>query len=229
MIKVLDHGYVDHIESWGKGKIDLPEAGIIEAARQSTQGSFRGWEKDQKLLKFLWDSKHSSPFEFAGMTIEIQAPIFVFREVFRHRSLSPNEASARYDRLPDINYLPTMTRLMVGDDKANKQAGTIKGAAEITFDAAAEWRAKLAQVYMDIEKLYQEGLSIGIPKEVARICLPVGRYSRARITGNLRMWLAFLTLRLAPDVQQETRDFAVAVDSIIAREFPKTWEIFNDQ
>lgn len=100
-IKVLDHGYVRLIEAWGHGDAGEAEyshdssgpvyevqaadyeCGIIEAARQSTQGSFRGWEQDEKLLKFLHDNKHNTPFEFSGMIIEVRAPIFVFREWHR--------------------------------------------------------------------------------------------------------------------------------------------------
>src|SRR5688572_3247192 len=92
------HGYVRLIEPWGTGdaghadvsiRDDLDyECGIIEAARQSTQANFRGWNHDQALLSFLYNStpKHSGPFEFAGMTIEVQAPILVFREWHRHRT-----------------------------------------------------------------------------------------------------------------------------------------------
>ena len=56
-IDVLDHGFVRFIESWGGGDHDEPEAGIIEAARQSTQGSFRGWDTDSKLLRYLYENK----------------------------------------------------------------------------------------------------------------------------------------------------------------------------
>src|SRR5437763_2378669 len=105
---VLDHGYVEFIEAWGQWKVRETEAGISEAARQSTQGSFRGWEADEKLLRFLFTNtpQHATPFEFAGMVIEVQAPIFVFREWHRHRTQSYNEMSARYAPLPDLYYLP---------------------------------------------------------------------------------------------------------------------------
>ncbi len=76
--QVLDFGYVRLVEDWGHGdQGEDMEAGIVEAARQSTQGSFRGWETDQKLLAFLYANKHSTPFEFAGMVIEVKAPIAV--------------------------------------------------------------------------------------------------------------------------------------------------------
>lgn len=108
MIRVLDHGFVRLVETWGHGdggvRVDGSgenlgedcEAGIIEAARQSTQGNFRGWEKDAQLLAFLHNHKHATPFEFAGMVVEVRAPILVFREWHRHRTQSYNEMSARY-------------------------------------------------------------------------------------------------------------------------------------
>ena len=63
-IKVLDHGFVRFVEDWGRGDASEAEAGVIEAARQSTAGAFRGWETDAKLLRFLYASepKHATPF-----------------------------------------------------------------------------------------------------------------------------------------------------------------------
>jgi thymidylate synthase (FAD) len=226
-IKVLDHGYIRFIEAWGKGDAGVNEAGIIEAARQSTQGSFRGWEQDQKLLGYLFNNKppHATPFEFAGMIIEVQAPIFVFREWHRHRTQSYNEMSARYAPLPDMNYLPTVERcLMV--NSTNKQAGAVKGSELLTHEAAIGWLEMVDEHYKKTEALYQFGLHLGIPKELARIPIPVGRYSRMRASTNLRNWLAFLTLRMDEGAQWEIRQFANAVGTVIAEQFPKTWELF---
>jgi len=240
-IKVLDFGYVKHIESWGTGEVGQSynknpqsfeyhrdfEVGIIEAARQSTQGSFRGWENDKKLLSYLYNNSHSTPFEFSGMVIEVQAPIFVFREWHRHRTQSYNEMSARYSPLPDINYTPTKERCFLTQE-TNKQAqGTGKG--ELNDINCEMWLSNTVRVYEEFEKHYQLGLSIGIPKELARIILPVGRYSRMRASANLRNWLAFLTLRMAPNAQYEIRMFANAVGEIIKEEFPRTWELFKDK
>src|SRR3990167_11190088 len=107
-MKILDHGYVELVTPnglWGS------DEAIIEAARMSTGKGFQGWgpidvyrdgtkvgEKsgDEKLLAYLWDNKHNTPFEMAGMVIEVKAPIFVFREWRRHRAQSSKEMSARY-------------------------------------------------------------------------------------------------------------------------------------
>jgi len=74
---VLDHGYVSLVETWGS------DESIVEAARMSTGKGFQGWDKDEKFLKFLYDNKHSTPFEMAGAIFEIKAPIFIFREWHR--------------------------------------------------------------------------------------------------------------------------------------------------
>lgn len=108
-IQVLNEGYVQLIETWGS------DERIIESARQSTTGAFKGWGKececcfghqlceypggewgpcseckgkgiiegDEKLLRYLYENKHMSPFEMAGAIFEVQAPIFVFREWHR--------------------------------------------------------------------------------------------------------------------------------------------------
>lgn len=231
-IDVLDHGFVRLIESWGQGDNLNPldnEAGIIEAARQSTQGSFRGWEKDERLLKFLYNNKHLTPFEFSGMIIEVKAPIFVFREWHRHRVFSFNEMSARYSPLPNENYIPTVERLMLGSKDGNKQAGPVKGSDDLTVERAELFQRNLRDSNSNFELEYQRSMSRGVPKELARCGMPVGRYSQMRASTCLRNWLGFLTLRMSPQAQWEIREYANAVAEIIKSEFPRTYSLFEDE
>lgn len=235
-IEVLDHGYVEFIEAWGTGHsgrddvIGYPhdyEVGIIEAARQSTQGSFRGWDQDAKLLAYLYNNKHMTPFEFAGMVLEVQAPIFVFREWHRHRTQSYNEASARYAPLPDLNYIPSIERLM-RDGGANKQA-LGSGPMKLTAAYAEEFQEELKRQYASDEVIYQNALYQGVPKELARLVLPVGRYSKMRASANLRNWLAFMTLRCDPAAQWEIQQYANAVAEIIEAKFPQTYALWRNE
>jgi thymidylate synthase (FAD) len=243
--KILDHGYVEFIEAWGTGKAGRPdptcnidgeenpcdyECGIIEAARQSTQASFRGWEEDEKLLSFLFSGKpqHATPFEFAGCVIEVQAPIMVFREWHRHRTQSYNEMSGRYAPLPNLNYLPTSTRILqVNEAGRNKQAGAIKDAPEVYVGDSIEFQGDLKTLYQAEEDFYQKWLNRGVAKELARLPIGVGRYSRMRAQANLRNWLAFMTLRADPAAQWEIQQYAHAVGKILEEKFPKTWGLFN--
>ncbi|MGW8145073.1 MAG: FAD-dependent thymidylate synthase [Anaerolineales bacterium] len=221
MKKLLDHGYIELVEVWGS------DERFIEAARMSTSKGFEGWEKDEKLLAYLYNNKHSTPFEMGGMIIEVKAPIFVFREWHRHRTQSYNEMSARYIPLPDENYIPTRQRIIDGSKTTdNKQAMGVKELDTYKIDA---WLANLDQLYGEIQRVYEEGLSIGIPKELARLPVSVARYSRMRASANLRNWLAFLTLRKASAAQWEIRQYADSVGELIAEHFPRTWALFENE
>lgn len=266
-IPILDHGYVQLVETWGS------DERIVETARMSTNGAFRGWGPtdlgpckvcdgkgsvyggyrhphglpcdtcastgrdlkpgDEKLLKYLYENKHSTPFEFAGLVVEVQAPIMVFREWHRHRTQSYSEMSARYAPLPYANYVPTVVRCM-SVNSANKQANAVKGADELTHESALAWLEALSAYYEQGEKLYQDGLKRGIPKELARLPIPVGRYSRMRASTCLRNWLAFLTLRSDLSVeggaaQWEIRQFANAIGAMLQEAFPRTMDLFCER
>lgn len=227
-IEVLDHGYVERVETWGS------DERIIEAARMSTGKGFQGWgtqEKpgDEKLLRYLWTNKHATPFEMSGMTIEVQAPIFVVREWQRHRTQSYNEMSARYAPLPDVNYVPSVERLMRNAGGTNKQAGTVAGSRPLIENVAEMFVGDLQELYTECERLYARALEFGVPKELARIIMPVGRYTRMRASANLRNWFAFLRLRQSPAAQFEIREYAGAVACFIAEAFPRTWSLYAEE
>lgn len=254
MIHILNHGYLKLVEVWGsderiieaarmstqKGflgwgarckKCKRPLGGNANCGTCPNEDCEDAGEEpgDEKLLKYLYTNKpqHSGPFEFAGLVIEVQAPIFVFREWHRHRTQSYNEMSARYAPLPDLNYIPSVERLLI-NSKKNKQAGTIDEAEELSPEVAEAFQAALGRHYADAEEIYQTYLKVGVPKELARVHLPVGRYSRMRATANLRNWLLFLTLRMDKNAQWEIRMYANALGAIIEEKFPRTWALFAE-
>lgn len=208
----------------GPDKIDGPgDVYQLKCERCDGNGRTVG---DEKLLRFLYENQHSTPFEFAGMTVEVQAPIMVFREWHRHRTQSYSELSARYTPLPADDYVPSPDRLLIANT-TNKQASAVKGADELTLDSALEWQRELIDVYEQAERVYQSGLKRGVPKELARLPVPVGRYSRMRAQANLRNWLGFLTLRTAPNAQWEIRQYANALAQELRGAFPRTMELFD--
>lgn len=243
--KVLDHGYVGLVESWGS------DQRIVEAARMSTGKGFLGWGPkckrcgllkahedesagghveheweagDEKLLRFLWEKGHASPFEMAGMTIEVKAPLMVFREWHRHRTQSYNEMSARYVPLPDENYAPTVERVLIANvATSNKQAQG--NGRKLTEADALAWLAELGSAYEAAQRAYELGIAIGVPKEIARLSVPVGRYSAMRASANLRNWIGFLKLRCDPAAQWEIRQFAEVIADIMRDVFPWTYEV----
>lgn len=246
MAEVLDHGYVKFIESWGS------DERIIEAARMSTLKGFQGWgpfhsnkckatlEKakqegdfngfgcncpkgDEKLLAYLYNNKHMTPFEMAGMIIEVQAPIFVFREWHRHRTQSYNELSARYTELPDLYYVPSIERLMNAKQGMKNKQGSEEG---FTEEQAKSIQADLCSIYKDIRLEYDALLENKVAREIARLVIPVAQYSRMRASANLRNWLAFLTLRTDQAAQYEIRQYAFEVAKLIQEKFPRTYELY---
>lgn len=258
-IPLLDHGYLKTVDAWGSDERVVEAArmstdkGFLrwDAGTCPVCGG-EGWlyadaevnskeecygcggkgqvAGDMKLLSYLLANKHETPFEMAGLTIEAQAPIFVFREWHRHRvPFGYNELSARYTPLPNFNYVPTKERVLLGGGHLTKQAGTVKGAAGLDEGGASTFRLELAAQYEEQERNYQRWLGMGVPKELARVGLPVGRYSRMRATGNLRGWLGFLTLRMHPTAQWEIRQYADAVGSVLREVFPRVWSLFVER
>lgn len=256
-IDVLDHGYVSLVEKWGseEGIIEAarmstgkgflgwgveetcdrcggsgtnePENGPGSLCKQCRgRRVFINKPGDEKLLRFLYENHHATPFEMAGMTIEVQAPIFVFREWHRHRTQSYNEMSARYTPMPDMNYVPTIERLMMSGG-SNKQAQGIKDRAVQESDCKT-FQEQLVNMYAEQQSMYVVALEFGIPKELARIMLPVGRYSRMRASTDLRNWLGFLTLRMASGAQWEIRQYANALHALLKGAFPRTLSLFEE-
>ena len=211
MIKLLDHGHVKLIEAWGS------DENVIRAARQSTDKGFQGWPEDEKLLGYLYRNKHMTPFEMAGMVIEVQAPIFVFREWHRHRTQSYNEMSGRYIQLPPLYYVPSMERLESGG-----QSATNKQASGTQFKCAQTARETIEMSHERARQDYEFLLDMGLAKELARVVLPVAQYSRMWAHANLRNWLHFLELRTAEGAQWEIRQYANAVAGLVREAFPRT-------
>lgn len=240
MIKLLDHGYIEIIDTWGS------DERVIEAARMSTHKGFQGWgpllcpscctaskipspgcltckgkgvvSGDEKLLKYLWEHGHHTPFEMCGMTIEVQAPIFVFREWMRHRTQSYNELSARYTALPNEHYIPSLERLM-----ASKQASKNKQSSEAGFTKtqAEQFQGTLRNSYEQSRLRYEQLLNQGVAREIARLVVPVAQYSRMRASANIRNWLAFIALRSSPDAQWEIRQYSNVLALKISEAFPR--------
>lgn len=244
-IKILDHGYLKLVLTYGS------DQAVIEDARMSTDKGFLGWGRpcpnhphdkecickgteyitgDEKLLRYLYTHRHMTPFEGSGLKFEIKAPIMVFREWHRHRTQSYNEMSGRYVEIPNEHYVPSIERLIEGAlaslTSKNKQNSAVYPVENIDAHWAAQVQNEIVRTQITQQESYERLLVSGLPKELARINMPLSRYSRMRATANLRNWLAFLTLREDPSAQWEIRQYAHAVSDIIKEYFPRTHELY---
>lgn len=206
MHKVLDHGYIRLVDSMGD------DLSIVRAARVSYDAAWRAGEdsgSDNKLIRYLWAHKHTTPFEAVTLTFEVHAPIFVFRQWHRHRTWSFNELSARYRELPEEFYVPD-PELIGTQAIKNKQGRDLGGDVGQRAEQAAFYRQECQRAF----ETYRSLLAEGWPRELARSILPVSTYSTMFATVNLLNLFRFLSLRNDPHAQYEIRVYANAMEEM---------------
>lgn len=213
-IPVLDHGYVRYIDHLGS------DQRILEAARISYKSPSKGEEADRKLLGYLWNHKHTSPFEQCSITLNVKMPIFVMRQWVRHRTAKLNEMSARYTELPEEFYVPTQWR---AQDTKNKQ-GSTGGFGESTN----EYFSKITRQHTaEAFELYHGLLEDGVARELARMVLPVNVYTEIYWTMDLHNLLHFLRLREDSHAQWEIQKYGLAIREILEDLFPWTMGAYD--
>lgn len=210
--KVLDHGFVNLVEHMGDDR------GVVQAARVSyrSDGS-KGEEADRKLIRFLLEHHHGTPFEHAILKFHVKAPIFVARQWFRHRMSSYNEVSARYTEMKDEFYVPAKWREQSG---TNKQ-GSVE--ADLPHGDVSD---RLWEHCTTSMALYRRMLDAGIAREMARMALPVNLYTEWYWTVNARALMHFFGLRLEAHAQWEIQQYAQALWPMFRRVMPWTAEAY---
>lgn len=171
-------------------------------------------EQDAKLIEYLVKNHHTSPLESVVFQFEMQIPIFVERQLIRHRTARVNEQSMRYTKAEDIFYFPDMRM----QSQRNKQCSSEEKVSE---ELNAIWdnvKDLNKQLYESYEKL----LEAGAAREVARCCLPVSLVTKLMFQMDLNNLMKFFKLRMAPDAQKEIRDLANAMFEIVQPYIPAT-------
>lgn len=189
----------DGISSIELIRVSGSDVDIVNAARVSF-GKFvtQLTDRDRKLIRFLLEFHHTSPFEHNQLSFRIKTPLFVARQWMRHRMNSYNEISYRYVKAPLEFYVPKKWRYQ---DANNKQASF----------GAFDNNNLLEQYNKSIEtavQAYTNLLENGVCREQARGLLPVCTYTEFIFTCNLHSFMHFLGLRLKNDAQYEIRVYA---------------------
>jgi len=186
--------------------VDIANAARVSYGKFVTQIT----ERDAKLIKFLLEHNHTSPFEHNQLSFRVKAPIFVTRQWMRHRMNSYNEISYRYVKAPLEFYIPPHWRYQ---DTANKQASV-----------GAFKNDQFLQGYTDSIKTsvqtYEHLLENGVCRELARGVLPLCTYTQFIYTCNLHSLMHFCKLRLHPGAQFEIRMFAQQILMLALPHFP---------
>ncbi len=216
---MIEVTYVDHMGD---------DLSVVNAARVSfgkksklecidmVKGKYVLNKKDAKLINYLAEHNHKSPFNHAFATFHVKAPVFVARQLVKHEYMPWNEISRRYvDSEPEF-YVPTDWRGRSADKKQGSE-GTITISNDIVED-----------VYDEAIGRYRLLLDIGVCPEQARMVLPQSMMTEWYWSGSLDAFADMCNLRCKPDTQAETAEVAWEIDRSMINLFPVSWRALRE-
>jgi thymidylate synthase (FAD) len=214
-VRVLDHGHVRLIDVMGD------DERVEQVARLSYGKGTRKVSETRSLLRYLIRHRHTSPLEQAVITLDMKMPIFVARQLVRHRTQSINELSGRYSEMPEEYYVPAE---VYEQSTTNKQ-----GRGEQAHPAMeSRFRVNMRRSGEESFALYARLREEHVARETARMVLPLSTYTQWCTTMNLHNLLHMLELRMDHHAQWECRMYAHAIALIVADWCPVIWEAFID-
>lgn len=215
---------------WDSQEINNQDFFACSAARVSfgnEDKTGKDVEKDKKLMKYLADHKHLTPFEYQHATFLIECPLFIRSQIHRHRTFSFNEISRRYTDENLELWIPDKWRKQ---SASNKQASTDE---EVLLGVAGDkeqgfWNFPIHEDYLDAVKRillsYEAYVKSGVCREQARAILPQSLITKFYMGGNLRNWVHFLELRLDEHAQYEVRIVAERIRDELKKLWPNSME-----
>jgi thymidylate synthase (FAD) len=217
-VPVLDHGFVGLVDHMGS------DDAIVQAARVSYGQGTKAVQTDRGLIRYLMRYEHTTPFEMCEVKFHLKLPIFVMRQLVRHRTASLNEYSARYSEITDEFYLPEPEQLKP-QSTTNKQGR----AGELTDEQRAHVIADQLEAWDHSYNIYHPHIdTVGLARETARAILPVGGYTECYWKANLKNFLHMIRLRADSHAQWEIQEYANAMYNLAKPYFPVACEAFED-
>lgn len=220
--EIAGGGFIEVVDKLGSDET------VVNSARVSFGKKTQAInENDRRLLAYLADNNHTSPFRHCYVQLHVRAPEFVARQWYKHivgseysfKDQPWNEISGRYVEYDQENYLPSRLRAQAKDKKQGSS------------DAAVEDEAYLRQRFADCVGMavwtYEYLLSAGVAKEQARMVLPLTFFTEWYWTASLQAIQHFVKLRSDPHAQEEIREYAQALDGLVTELFPNAWKALN--
>ena len=224
--------YVDHMGS---------DLSVVNAARVSfgKKSKFEGRvggpnvlsERDTRLVRYLAKHKHISPFGHAFASFHVKAPIFVARQLVKHKFLRWNEISRRYvDDEPEF-YMPEVWRGR-SEDKKQGSSDVVVDLWSIGLDGVnppheSGWESSLLESvhggFIHTLGNYDALIKAGVAPEQARMVLPQSTMTEWYWSGSLDAFADMCRLRLKEDTQYESRLVAQQIDTIMKDLYPVSW------
>lgn len=204
---VLNAGFVVLEEMMGSDDV------IVRSARVSF-GSSGDAQRDRKLIHYLMENDHATPFETVVFRFHVKCPFFVARQWFRHRMASYNEYSLRYRKAIDDYYVPE--DVLSGEE--------LNGYRQ-TMEASLRYYREVIERSRGLSTMPERRRV----REVVRGVLGSAFYTEFFWTINFRSLMNFMTLRLAPGAQHEIRQYAIAIREMITPLIPVAMEAFDNR
>ena len=177
-------------------------------------------DTDKSLIKYLAKHKHMSPFGHSFVSFHVKAPIFVARQLVKHKFLRWNEISRRYvDDEPEF-YVPDTWRGRSADKKQGSEGVVNLGELDQCIVDDYPYMALTA---------YKALLNSGVCPEQARMELPQSTMTEWIWSGSLDAFSDMCNLRCKPDTQAETREVANQIDRKMIDLFPVSWDALTDE
>ncbi|MCA1949039.1 MAG: FAD-dependent thymidylate synthase [Treponema sp.] len=214
---VLDKGFVRLVDYLGS------DERVVQAARVSYGSGTKSYREDAALIDYLLRNEHTSPFEQVVLTFHVKLPIFVARQMIRHRTARLNEISGRYSVMKDDFYVPAPEDVAL-QSSDNKQGRSNEPLAPEAAEAVRDLlRLGQKESYDDYLRLVNQGIA----RELARINLPLSLYTEWYWQIDLHNLFHFLKLRLDAHAQKEIREYAQVMFEITKKVAPRCCESFE--
>ena len=221
--KVHDHGFVRLVDVMGD------DSSIADAARVSYGEGTRSVSDNRNLVRYLVRHKHTSPLEMVEVKFHLKLPIFVMRQLVRHRTASLNEYSGRYSIMSNDCYVPELDYIQPQSRTNNQGRGD---------GLSDSWKRKYQQTIREYKDkcltaydflLGNESVEHGgLTRELARTVLPVSNYTECYWKINLHNFFHFCRLRMDDHAQQEIQDYAKVMYEMVKPKVPAAAEAFED-
>ena len=195
---------------------------VVNAARVSFEKHHEEFTKgDEKLIAYLANHNHWTPFGHPQLQFRIYAPIFVARQLVKHQvGLVWNEVSRRYvDTVPEF-HIPLQWRGKAEDKK--------QGSSKETLDLNFTLVDRVIDLHTEALDVYKQLLGAKVAPEQARMVLPQSMYTSWYWTGSLYAFARICKLRTSEDAQEETRNVAEALSDLILPKFPISWKYLQE-
>lgn len=192
---------------------------IAYMARVSNPSNQTNTQTSARLIEYLINHQHWSPFEMVNMCVEIETTRSIAAQILRHRSFSFQEFSQRYAEVQLRPELPELRR----QDLKNRQ-NSINDFVDEGSPGKLSFEQRIAHLYSASYKVYQDMLEAGVAKECAREVLPMSTPTRMYMNGTIRSWLHYCDLRTGHGTQKEHAVIAGQIQDILYSQIPNVCE-----